>query len=105
MYFISLEPLSFECELHPLTGTLLEARIKLQRRLLTLLLPAEPSSTSWQSLPPVKALKCVLVKIDVFAVKICKRAFASGSVTLLAFKMMDDCCMRCNPAKVARDLS
>ena len=61
----SLEPLSFECELHPLTGTLLEARIKLQRRLLTLLLPAEPSSTSWQSLPPVKAQKCVLVKNNV----------------------------------------
>ena len=33
----SLEPLSFECEIHPLTGTLLEARIKLQRRLLTML--------------------------------------------------------------------
>ena len=65
MYFISLEPLSFECELHPLTGTLLEERIKLQRRLLTLLLPAEPSSTSWQSLPPVKAQKCVLVKNNV----------------------------------------
>ena len=84
----SLEPLSFECELHPLTGTLLEARIKLQRRLLTLLLPAEHSSTSWQSLPPVKAQKCVLVKNnvfaqkyllvknDVFAAKICKRALS-----------------------------
>ena len=72
----SLEPLSFECELHPLTGTLLEARIKLQRRLLTLLLPAEHSSTSWQSLPPVKAQKCVLVKNDVFAAKNCKRALS-----------------------------
>ena len=40
----SLERLSLECELHPLTATLLEARIKIQRCLLTLLLPAEPST-------------------------------------------------------------
>ena len=41
----SLEPLSLECELDPVTATLLEARIQIQKRLLTLLLPAEPSPT------------------------------------------------------------
>ena len=50
----SLEPLSLECELHLLTTTPPEAKIKVQLCLLTPLLP-EPTSISWQSLPPVKA--------------------------------------------------
>ena len=68
----SLETLSFACELHPLTGTLLEARIKLQQRLLTLLLPAEPSSTSshrWKH-----STKMCTYKNNVFVSKICNRA-------------------------------
>ena len=49
----SLEPLSLECELHPLTTTLLEARIKLQQKCVLNLQIYENLQT--RALPPLKA--------------------------------------------------
>ena len=49
----SLEPLSLECELHPLTTTLLEARTKLQQKYVHNLQIYEILQT--RALPPLKA--------------------------------------------------
>ena len=49
----SLEPLSLECELHPLTTTLLEARIKLQQKCVHNLQIYE--NLQMRALPPSKA--------------------------------------------------